>query len=276
MCGEKIGRQVAAQSFRGSPPRVRGEGLCVLCRERLRGITPACAGRSGELCPVATGERDHPRVCGEKTNISNYLPPSTGSPPRVRGEGVRKALCRDFFMDHPRVCGEKLTHAVRPAILVGSPPRVRGEGVVYTYARVADRITPACAGRSRLFLAKLRAKRDHPRVCGEKNFCADPPLSGIGSPPRVRGEALLVPGKENFHGITPACAGRRIRRSGRGAEVEDHPRVCGEKQRWTLPELRKLGSPPRVRGEVCIRDPSIFVSGITPACAGRRLKRSPI
>ena len=33
---------------------------------RAMRITPACAGRSGKRCPVATGKRDHPRVRGEK------------------------------------------------------------------------------------------------------------------------------------------------------------------------------------------------------------------
>ena len=70
---------------------------------------------------------DHPRLCGEKTLISNGVHISTGSPPPMRGkEGIRNILTilqgitpayagkstfnfRIVFRheDHPRLCGEK-------------------------------------------------------------------------------------------------------------------------------------------------------------------------
>ena len=60
--GRELGR-------RGSPPRVRGE-VQRQSKEKVKiGITPACAGRS----PVSDGssvpEKDHPRVCGEKSTM---------------------------------------------------------------------------------------------------------------------------------------------------------------------------------------------------------------
>ena len=95
----------------------------------------------------------------------------------------------------------------------------------------------------------------------------------MGSPPRVRGKGGRFAGLAHRFGITPACAGKRrpgfrlIHANG------DHPRVCGEK--FMLPWLNalELGSPPRVRGKAADCGPGAPDSGITPACAGKRLLR---
>ena len=70
--------------------------------------------------------------------------------------------------------------------------------------------------------------------------------------------------------ITPACAGRRDRPGLFCSIKKDHPRVCGEKMRNACSLSMRLGSPPRVRGEVtCFRIVK-HTHRITPACAGRR------
>ena len=70
VCGEKWGGVLKEAARKGSPPRVRGKDraarhLCVLLR-----ITPACAGKSAALVAWWKNNRDHPRVCGEKSNGS--------------------------------------------------------------------------------------------------------------------------------------------------------------------------------------------------------------
>ena len=75
------------------------------------------------------------------------------------------------------------------------------------------RITPAYAGKrclGHLFQVELR---DHPRVCGEKDLYGDATVREWGSPPRMRGKDLLVGGQLAAFGITPAYAGKSIRRS---------------------------------------------------------------
>ena len=74
--------------------------------------------------------------------------------------------------------------------------------------------------------------------------------ASVGSPPRVRGEAIgqiihRLPAR-----ITPACAGRSDIFSIVYGGKKDHPRVCGEKA--VFKDLKRVakGSPPRVRGEV--------------------------
>ena len=69
-------------------------------------------------------------------------------------------------------------------------------------------------------------------------------------------------------GITPACAGNSGREHGAAATCEDHPRVCGEQQVRLTFFVKRVGSPPRVRGTASAVDLFCEARGITPACAG--------
>ena len=70
----------------------------------------------------------------------------------------------------------------------GSPPRVRGKATAIGKIIDAFRITPACAGKSFISRQIEKSVKDHPRVCGEKNYVGGY-VSGVsGSPPRVRGK----------------------------------------------------------------------------------------
>ena len=86
MCGEKTLGGMESHPARGSPPHVRGKvkQLCVLIA--LRGITPACAGKSCCFAGCSAGSGDHPRMCGEKLPGSARAPLNAGSPPHVRGK----------------------------------------------------------------------------------------------------------------------------------------------------------------------------------------------
>ena len=172
MCGEKGSLPRLPDIRRGSPPRVRGKVLKIQQTPQIKGITPACAGKS--LLPwVATEpERDHPRVCGEKKKMNARKDKRMGSPPRVRG----KVACKD-----------------------GSP--------------VTFRITPACAGKRLLLIRPETRFGDHPRVCGEKLTTFDAGKLVPGSPPRVRGKVTGYFGVLIRIRITPACAGKRLKRS---------------------------------------------------------------
>ena len=70
-------------------------------------------------------------------------------------------------------------------------------------------------------------------------------------------------------GITPAYAGKRVRDSFCKDIRWDHPRVCGEKLRWTVSPPTLKGSPPRMRGKVPLVCKRSTVAGITPAYAGK-------
>ena len=210
MCGEKAGLAPVTARARGSPPRVRGKGNDRKPGRRAAGITPACAGKSKLPLLDYSPAWDHPRVCGEKVVLSIFLVPLMGSPPRVRGKErqqprkhrvtritpacagksltIPKLTTRSW--DHPRVCGEKSRVCPRSDPGTGSPPRVRGKARGCLRRPVSQRITPACAGKSRPLAGLPPAFQDHPRVCGEKcQSGAHQPVQ-LGSPPRVRGKGF--------------------------------------------------------------------------------------
>ena len=70
-------------------------------------------------------------------------------------------------------------------------------------------------------------------------------------------------------GITPAYAGKSMRRTPRSRRFGDHPRLCGEKFWLTLTFWVALGSPPPMRGKVLVNVNLLGGTGITPAYAGK-------
>ena len=125
--GEKCTGHSKGSGCPGSPPRGRGKVLGRALQHRGRGITPAWAGKSGGTKINILGQRDHPRVGGEKCWPPPPLGKVLGSPPRGRGKeyaapaghtaagitpawaGKRTALWYAVLLirDHPRVGGEK-------------------------------------------------------------------------------------------------------------------------------------------------------------------------
>ena len=135
-------------------------------------------------------------------------------------------------------------------------------------------ITPAYAGKRRAALVRNAVHWDHPRVCGEKLsdlfFCS----IHSGSPPRMRGKVPTFHPPSGAVGITPAYAGKSRQALPAVLQTGDHPRMCGEKARTLIVEDEPQGSPPHVRGKAPQGSGSSRARGITPACAGKSLKRS--
>ena len=111
-------------------------------------------------------------------------------------------------------------------------------------------VSPAYAGKRAPGTATTRRRRDHPRVCGEKMFCASASVLGMGSPPRMRGKGYKFLNILAADGITPAYAGKRSGQFLKWHFHWDHPRVCGEKSRKPCLTCPDWGSPPRMRGKV--------------------------
>ena len=190
MCGEKDITALNANNWQGSPPRMRGKGLC---RERhclWAGITPACAGKRQTSCWHGSAVQDYPRMCGEKSLFELIAGLSTGLPPHVRGKAIRnhfkepvkritpacagkrgRGTAQDLTdRDHPRVCGEKLLTLMSTTPFSGSPPRMRGKVRQAMELDGVKRITPAYAGKRNQSIFPAGRKSDHPRVCGEKDW----------------------------------------------------------------------------------------------------------
>ena len=211
---------------------MRGKAFLPASADLPAGITPACAGKRSRWECKTDSRRDHPRLCGEKDRKNIPMRPEKGSPPLVRGKGnlyrifphlwritpacagkSRSRILQDTAAgDHPRLCGEKVLTESLTTVLQGSPPLVRGKAHLnfLTYHRLG--ITPACAGKSLLWSAHQRLIWDHPRLCGEKPTIYNYAYIGKGSPPLVRGKVDLQTDRGKRTGITPACAGKSLRR----------------------------------------------------------------
>ena len=258
----------------GSPPRRRGKERSTALVGTPTRITPALAGKSYVFGPFRPGSWDHPRVGGEKQIGGDNGLDKQGSPPRGRGKGCLESFLATTVRitpawagksmpgdgasgvkpDHPRVGGEKKTEFFSYCAGGGSPPRGRGKDMISRGGAVFPGITPAWAGKSSSECPILPAVWDHPRVGGEKLFHALPVRRTAGSPPRGRGKA---PG-----GIPSSMVAR------------DHPRVGGEKAAAAVRRCAPYGSPPRGRGKAIVAGQLRIQKGITPAWAGKRLKRS--
>ena len=137
---------------------------------------------------------------------------------------------------------------------MGSPPHRRGKGQPLCLDDFRIGITPAQAGKSRIIRFTRSKKRDHPRTGGEKECFLLKYLSKRGSPPHRRGKV------QRAEGLHPP--GR------------DHPRTGGEKQDVLHCDGVSEGSPPHRRGKAERSTRMKKSRGITPAQAGKRLKRS--
>ena len=131
---------------------------------------------------------------------------------------------------------------------------MRGKVTFASALHKGHRITPAYAGKSSRPLRPPECRKDHPRVCGEKQVNTVDTYPPAGSPPRMRGKVREMKTGKTRRGITPAYAGKSSRPLRPPECRKDHPRVCGEK---------KVSHSRIKRGD-----------RITPAYAGKRLKRS--
>ena len=170
------------------------------------------------------------------------------------------------------MCGEKADITGHNIVCRGSPPRMRGKAVRVVALELRIGITPAYAGKSIGGSDANKCPWDHPRVCGEKKDNPDEWSEVQGSPPRMRGKAGLVQIVGRLRGITPAYAGKRVRRSSTHPGSKDHPRVCGEKLADQTVSKLYSGSPPRMRGKGCPSTRSDVDGGITPAYAGKSIQ----
>ena len=69
-------------------------------------------------------------------------------------------------------------------------------------------ITPAYAGKRYAFRLSFFVKRDHPRLCGEKDYAQNCRYCVKGSPPPMRGKAIALSKSPAKRRITPAYAGK--------------------------------------------------------------------
>ena len=148
---------------------------------------------------------------------------------------------------------------------------MRGKGQKKACPAPAAGITPAYAGKRVQKTAIMEAPQDHPRLCGEKRTATShlPPRSG--SPPPMRGKAVVAGKAALRRGITPAYAGKSSGSWCQPLSNRDHPRLCGEKRNSESYCIAKSGSPPPMRGKGSPANAAAIFFGITPAYAGKSI-----
>ena len=165
--GEKGATNANWFAWWGSPPLTRGKDASFEFRIFVVRITPAYAGKRGYIQRVYIGDRDHPRLRGEKTFLPFLDSLPRGSPPLTRGKALRAATstasggitpayagkrgfnsCLNCVQeDHPRLRGEKIMRTGTISMEEGSPPLTRGKGIYYDKVLETQGITPAYAGK---------------------------------------------------------------------------------------------------------------------------------
>ena len=145
------------------------------------------------------------------------------------------------------MCGNDIGVPYRKIAEKGSPPLVRERPLTRFTSSSANRITPACAGTTRIHCCRMRTTRDHPRLCGNDPRRMACVASISGSPPLVRERPRSMVSGSSGSGITPACAGTTRLSSAGFPTFEDHPRLCGNDRSAYDSIFCRLGSPPLVR-----------------------------
>ena len=170
--------------------------------------------------------------------------------------------------------GEKFLCRLLTVRFRGSPPHGRGKEIVDITEWPTNRITPAWAGKRYVKEVCIVLAQDHPRMGGEKLLISFKQIFCQGSPPHGRGKGIWIMKSWANDRITPAWAGKRCVLYFSHYLTWDHPRMGGEKQVSDLQVRVESGSPPHGRGKVKASAHPAAQQRITPAWAGKRLKRS--
>ena len=159
----------------------------------------------------------------------------------------------------------------------GSSPRVRGKRDRLGRGRWGVGLIPARAGKTNRTAHGSRARRAHPRACGENGVVLTGPPAQAGSSPRVRGKPRRLPLHHVSCGLIPARAGKTVCRSVISCLLSAHPRACGENSIEETTGALAAGSSPRVRGKHLQVDAHRRVRRLIPARAGKTVSpwRSP-
>ena len=150
----------------------------------------------------------------------------------------------------PRWAGCHL-HAYRITIVeYNSSPRERGKLRFASDSRIALRLIPAWAGKTRRTARTPSGSTAHPRAGGENRSAATLIRSLVGSSPRGRGKHEAWAFDAEAGRLIPARAGKtRCSSMGRMCRTA-HPRAGGENLASPLTARLKFGSSPRGRGKL--------------------------
>ena len=146
----------------------------------------------------------------ERQALHGLVAGQTGITPACAGKTTAPLSCRRNRRDHPRMCGKDPYAKPNSARHIGSPPHVRERRGLSDHSKSRAGITPACAGKTCIYLSGTGQREDHPRMCGKDWQPSKSLLYRLGSPPHVRERLKDTMTKAHLTRITPACAGKTL------------------------------------------------------------------
>ena len=165
-------------------------------------------GKDRWASPCTCSTQDHPRLCGEKLSGTWSTTSAAGSPPPMRGKVFGFKVTTAIIRITPAYAGKSLMEWVYTICKQGSPPPMRGKDLFHDKFLHVFRITPAYAGKRSRRCFPCPKYRDHPRLCGEKQYHTLCTHNYQGSPPPMRGKGVWELSLAQVYRITPAYAGK--------------------------------------------------------------------
>jgi len=155
----------------------------------------------------------HPREHGEEGSSSKRSLTVIGSPPCVRGRGVRPWTSRSGTAVHPRAYGEeKFFLADTPKSNRFTPVRTGSRSISWGRKSTLVGSPPCVRGAVPEDVPRLLTYPVHPRAYGEQGGIPDDHGMIYGSPPCVRGADAMAAKHLGAARFTPVRTGKRASR----------------------------------------------------------------
>ncbi len=210
--------------------------------------TPTPVGKTRCLRVRSRASAVHPHACGENSWKSDIDFVYNGTPPRLWGKRMNRAVMRRKWRYTPTPVGKTCSQRTsRPSLSVH--PHACGENGVGVAVHVAPfRYTPTPVGKTSLAGA---AK------------CAD-----TGTPPRLWGKRRPLIAKLFVARYTPTPVGKTGTLSSSNSATTVHPHACGENAAYAINRVINSGTPPRLWGKRCAQNPLSTILPVHPHACG--------
>ena len=172
------------------------------------------------------------------------------------------------YEDHPHAYGDKRSYVLLQFPPAGSSPRVWGQVNITLSPFAKFGIIPTRMGTRRLKTFVEVSKKDHPHAYGDKRLCKYTFSLPMGSSPRVWGQVCKTSAKLNEVRIIPTRMGTSLATTRQGLTKRDHPHAYGDKLSTIIICEHRIGSSPRVWGQVVRPRVIAVLSGIIPTRMG--------
>src|SRR5665647_1324412 len=172
---------------RETPPLARGRGVAQPRVHRVRGDTPARAGKGRPAPWRCVIPRRHPRSRGEGLPQRGCSGRTRGDTPARAGKGADGRPHPRTSRRHPRSRGEGFYVRKDGTVEQETPPLARGRAPAQVRDRAGMGDTPARAGKGTRWPPSPRKRRRHPRSRGEGRTPALLADDGPETPPLARG-----------------------------------------------------------------------------------------